>query len=139
MFETHPSAEIPLPPDLAPFGERSWNWIEISVYKPYFYVTINVQIAEDATCGRHFLFSDLRSVLGLIAEQHDQYKDLKIGLMSPGYMNGSDFYQIGRVKEIWEGRSGQTQMFVMSDGTKLYYSNKVDGIMDKEMELMVSL
>ncbi len=60
--------------------------------------------------------------------------------MTTGNMNGSGFYQIGRVREIWERRSDNKNMFVMSDGAKLYHpTDEDDDVSDKEMELVISL
>lgn len=138
MFHTHPEAELIFPLGLASFGERSWYWVELSIQIPYLFLSVNVEI-EECTIRRHFIFSHLRDALGLIAESRDIAKDLEIGLLSPGYMNGSNSYQLGQVKEIWERRGGREQMFVMSDGAKFHYPSDADGVMNQEMELVVSL
>ncbi len=60
--------------------------------------------------------------------------------MTTGNMNGSGFYQLSRVKEIWERRSDHKNMFVMTDGAKLYHpTDEDDGRVDIEMELIISL
>lgn len=138
MFHTYPEAELRLPPGLATFGERSWHWVELSIQIPYFFLSVNVEI-EECIIRRHFIFSQLRDALSLIAASRDDVKKLEIGLLSPGYMNGSSSYQLGRVKEIWECRGGHEQMFVMSDGVKFHFPHDEDGNKDQEMELVVSL
>lgn len=139
MFHTQPEAEIKLPQGLTSVGERSWNWVELALQIPYLYISVNVD-TEDGSCGRHFLFSQLMDAMSLIADsKNGVFKDLEIGLLSPGYMNGGNFYQFGRVKEIWKRQGGHEQMFVMSDGAKLYFPPDEGSIKNQDMELIVSL
>lgn len=138
MFHTHPESELTLPPGLAPFGQRSWNWVELSLQIPYFFLSVNVE-TEEGSFRRHFIFGHLRDALSLIAASRDVFNGLEIGLLSPGYMNGSSSYQLGQVKEIWECRGGYEQMFVMADGAKFHFPPDEDGINDQKMELVVSL
>lgn len=139
MFHTYPQAELTLPPPLAPDGERCWRWVELFAHIPFFYLNVKVNVGEDATCGREFLFCHLKDLLGLLNLSKDEFQDIEVGLMSPGHMNGTDFYQLSRVKEIWERSDDNKNMFIMSDGAKLYYpSDEDDGIVDKEMELIIS-
>lgn len=138
MFHTHPEAELALPPGLAAFGERSWHWVELSLQIPYFFLSVNVE-TEEGSFGCNYIFSQLKDAMGLIASSGDTIKDVEIGLLSPGYMNGSSSYQLGLVKEIWKCRSGYEQMFVMSDGAKLRYPSDQLNTKDQEMELIVSL
>ncbi|GEM_PF-5882183 len=138
MFHTHPEAELTLPPGLAPIGQRSWHWLELSLQIPYFFLSVNME-TEEGAFRRHFLFSQLRDALSLLAASKDVFNDLEIGLLSPGYINGSSSYQLGRVKEIWECRGGYEQMFVMSDGAKFHFPPDEYGNKDQEMKLVVSL
>lgn len=138
MFHTHPEAELTLPPSLAPFGQRSWHWLELSLQIPYFFISVSVE-TEEGAFRRNFLFGQLRDALSLIDASRDDFSDLEIGLLSPGYMNGSSSYQLGQIKEIWECRGGYGQMFVMSDGSKFHFPPSEDGKIVQEMELVVSL
>lgn len=138
MFYTHPDAEFALPPALSPFGERSWHWVEFSLQIPYYFLSVSVA-TEDGSFRRHFLFSQLRDVLGLIAASKDGFKEIDIALLSPGHMNGSSSYMLGRVKEIWERRGGHEQMFVMSDGATLHFPPDGDNKNSREMELVFTL
>ena len=107
---------------------------------PIFYLSVNVKVGEDATCGREFLFYHLRDMLGLMNSSRDEFQDIKVGLMTTGNMNGSGFYQLSQVKEVWERRSDHKKMFVMADGAMLFYpTDEDDGIADKEMELVICL
>lgn len=140
MFHTYPQSELKLPPPLTPDGERCWRWVELFVHMPIFYLSVNVKVGEDATCGREFLFYHLRDMLGLMNSSRDEFQDIKVGLMTTGNMNGSGFYQLSQVKEVWERRSDHKKMFVMADGAMLFYpTDEDDGIADKEMELVICL
>lgn len=139
MFHTHQEAELNLPPGLAPFGQRSWHWVELPLQIPYFFLSVTVE-TEEGPFRRRFIFGQLRDALSLIAASRDDaFKDLDIGLLSPGYMNGSSDYQLGQVKEIWESRGGHKQVFVMSDNGKFCFPPEEDDINDQEMELIVRL
>lgn len=82
MFHTHPEAELTLPPGLAPFGQRSWNWVELSLQIPYFFLSVNVE-TEEGAFRRHFIFGHLRDALSLITASRDAFNGLEIGLLSP--------------------------------------------------------
>lgn len=140
MFHTYPQAELRLPPPLVSDGERCWRWVELFAHIPIYYLSVNVKVGEDATCGREFLFCHLRDMLGLINSSRDDFQDIEVGLMTTGNMNGSGFYQLSRVKEIWERQSDHNKLFVMTDGAKLFHPiEENDSISDKEMELVFSL
>lgn len=138
MFYTHPTAERVLPSGMAPVGERSWSWVELCLQIPYFLVSFTVEI-DGGALGRHFLFSQLKDVVGLITTSGDKIKDLKISLLSPGYMNSGNSYQLGQVKEIWKRRGGREELFVMSDGKKLHFLPDEGSVKEQEMVLVVSL
>lgn len=138
MFYTHPAAELKLPPGLAPLGEQSWHWVELSLQVPYFFLSFTEQ-TEDGPFRRHLIFSEVGEAMRLRTYAENEMTSLEIGLLSPGYINGSGSYQMGRIKEIWERPDGSAQMYVMSDGTKLHYRFHEDAIKDQEMELLISL
>jgi hypothetical protein len=138
MFYTHPEAEFALPPGLAPSGERAWNWVELSLQIPYFLLSMDVEIQE-VSFRRHYVFGLLRDVMALITSSRDMIKNLEMGLLTPGFMNGSDSYQLGRVAEIWGFRDSDVQVFVMADGTKFHFPPREDGLNDQEMELVISI
>lgn len=138
MFYTHPEAEFAIPPGLASFGERGWHWVELSFQIPYFLLSMDVEIQE-VSLRRHYVFGLLRDAMGLITSSGDVIKNLEIGLLSPGFMNGSGSYQLGRVTEIWGFRDSDVQIFVMSDGAKFHFPPREDSLNDEEMELLISL
>lgn len=138
MFDTHPAAEITLARAFSPSGQRSWQWVELSLQIPFFLLSINLE-TEEGAIRREFLFSQIKDALGLISASRSIIDGLEIGLLSLGYMNGSNTYQLGRVKEVWKRRDGHEQLFVMADESRLHFPPNVDGMQDQEMELVLSL
>jgi len=138
MFHTHPEAELRLPLAFSPIGERSWHWVELAIQIPYFLLSFKVE-TEDGTIGRHFIFNRESDAMSLIANSKDVIRDVKMGLLSPGYMNGSNSYQLGQIKEIWGIPDSPEKMYVMSDGEKFYFPTDEDGIKDHEMKLLINL
>lgn len=138
MFMTHPDAELPIPSGLALHGERTWQWVEFSLQIPYFFLSFSVA-SGNASLMRYILFSQLKDVLCVVSTIKKGVKDIEIDLLSPGYVNGSNSYKMGKVKEIWEGKNPYEQMFVMSDGARLYFPSDKDGSRDQEFELVFSL
>lgn len=138
MFYTHPEAETILPPGLAAAGERGWNWVELGLQIPYFFVSFTVEV-DNCKLGHNIIFNQLRDVEGLIATSCDEIKDLEISLLSPGRMNGCGSYKLGKIKEIWKHRGGREEMFVMSDGERFHFPPDENGTNDQKMELVFSL
>lgn len=54
-------------------------------------------------------------------------------------MNGTDFYQMGRIKEAWESLDGHKYKYVMADGTNIYDLTMGGGGVDQDFELILSL
>lgn len=105
---------------------------------PLFLVSGEVE-TEDGTFGQDWLFGQLEDVLNLMNTSKGKLTNIEIGLLSPGHMNGSNTYQLGKIKEIWQHPDGPSKLFVLVDGTKLRYSYTEDSINDQEMELALSL
>lgn len=139
MFYSSATAEVHIPKGLAPNGERSWRWIELGLQVPYFMVSLHTS-AEDVDVVQHLLFGYLRDVLDLAAQQSASFQVQNLDLLSPAYMNGSERYQLGRVKEVWTAKGrGQPNVFVMSDGAKLRFDLSGKPAEDLEMELVLAL
>jgi hypothetical protein len=119
MFHTHPDAELPMPPGLLAPGERAWRWIELPLQIPYYVVSFVVN-TEDADISLQYMFTHVRDVLNLIDTSGNKIWNLKVGLLSPGHMNGSNSYQFGLIKQIWQSKDGG-ELFLMDNGSKLYF------------------
>lgn len=137
MFHTHPDAEQSMPPGLLPLGEKSWRWIELSIQIPYYVLSFIVEI-EGEEITLQYMFAHVRDVINLIDTSGATIRNLKVGLLSPGYMNGSDSYQFGQIKQIWQSKDGG-RLFLMDGGTKLYFSLAEDATENFEGELVLSV
>lgn len=139
MFYSSPEAEVHVPKALAPNGERSWRWVELALQVPYFLLSIVIS-TKDCEMVRHLVLGQLSDVLDMAAQQSNSLQILGLGLLSPGYMNGSQHYQMGQVREIWcaKGR-GQPTVFVMADGAKLSFALGGETPEGHEMELLLAL
>lgn len=138
MFNTQPEAEHKFLSAINPKGERCWQWIEIAIHAPLYLVSGDAEI-EGVSLGRDWLFGQLRDVLSLMNTSKGALMNIEIGLLSPGYMNGSNSYQLGKIKEIWQHPDGTSKLFVLVDGTKLRYSASDESTNDQDMELVLSL
>lgn len=137
MFHTHPDAEQLMPPSLLPPGEKCWRWIELSIQIPYYVLSFIVEI-EGTEFSLQYMFTHVSDVINLIDTSSDKVRNLKLGLLSPGYMNGSDFYQFGQIKQIWQSKDGE-KLFLMDNGTKLYFPYSLDEIHKFEGELVLAV
>ena len=137
MIHTLPSAELPnLAARFAP-GERSWSWIELGLSIPYFLAS-QLAVTSEGEVVRDFLIARLDQLLSLAAQDTPERQLLGVGLLSPGYMNGTEQYQLGAVKTIWRSRSNKLkQRFDMQDGTQLVFDITNDQQSD-DMEVVLA-
>lgn len=136
MFQTYPEGEIKALGCVDHAGLRSWHWVELSLQIPCFLVTACMPLKEGAI-KRQFIFSQLSDVLDLIATSKGVFSDIEVGLLSPGYVNGTNSYQLGKIKEIWRRRENCCQEFVMFDGSKLQFPPASKQMTEQELELIV--
>ena len=140
MFHTFPSAELQLAADISPEGGESWRWVELGLQIPYFLVSLQVAVSDEIEIGRKLLFGNLDDVLRIAEQKDTEYKFIGVGLLSPGYMNGTGDYQLGRVSQIWRNRSRRLcQRFLMEDGAELWFRADDAHPGDGEMELVLTI
>ena len=142
MFHTYNDAELKIPAalwGLDSLGERTWSWVELALHIPYYYVSINISDEEGNATKRHFLFSQLDDVLNCISSVNEAEDAISLGLFSPGYMNGTDFYAFGKVKEVWVHRNSVSSKFILDDGAIMIYSSIDDELKDGDFSLAISL
>jgi hypothetical protein len=120
MFITSPESEYFVPESLKTLpGERSWRFLEFGLYLPIFLVAVRMT-EDDLEIGRHFLFGQVNDVLDLAAQQSDKYSIVYIQLLSPGYMNSGNGYEMKQIKEIWRDKKiSRNLTFVMADGSRV--------------------
>lgn len=137
MFHTQPEAEFPFLSAINPRGEKTWAWIEFALYIPLYLVSGRV-VDEDGDFGSDFLFGRLDDVLTLVNASSGRLTDIEVALLSPGHLNGSSSYKLGRLKEVWRHPSKGSHRFVLEDGKEFRYHYE-DSNDDDEMELALSL
>lgn len=120
MFHTHPDAEQPIPPGFMAPGEKCWRWVELSLQIPYLIPSFNIE-TEGGVIALQYMCTNVRDVISLIDTSGDRLSNLKVGLLSPGHMNGSNSFQFGQIKRIWQSKDGG-ELFLLDNGSKLYFS-----------------
>lgn len=139
MFITSPDAEQYTPRGLVKNGERVWRYFEFQLQIPYFLVAVR-SWEDESEFTRYFMLSQLDDVLSLASQQDAQLEISYIKLLSPGYMNRSEGYEMGLVKEIWRDKNVPVnKIFVMSDGGKLKFELMEQDDNDQKMELVLAL
>lgn len=140
MFHTVPSAEIPFLSNLYVNGGRSWRWMELGLQIPYFLAFLRKSVGHDAEIGQQVMLSHLDDVLELAALHDNTLQVTEIWLLSPSYMNGTDSYRLGRIKEIWQGKAHRGRhIYVMEDGARLHFEIGDLSQSNDEMELVLDL
>lgn len=134
-----------MPRGLAPDGERSWTWIELTLPTLYCFATVNIlPIDDDETVYvRHLWFTHIDSVIDVVRQAEDpenRWELARLDLFSPGHVNGQGAYKFDQLKEIWchpEGSRGLR--FVLADGRTFFFSPCGDLCSEEELELIVAL
>lgn len=139
MIHTLPRAELPNFAANTARGERSWSWVELGLPIPYFLASQRV-VTPEGDLVREFLISRLDQLLSLAAEESPELQLIGVCLLSPGYMNGTEHYQLGPIKAIWRSRSNKLkQCFDMMDGTQLLFDITHGAHNSNDMELVLLL
>ena len=118
MFQTHRSASFSAQCDPK---VRLWKWVEFGVDTPFFMLEI-VSQAADGDFVTHRMTSSL-SVLRDHVRTSDAGVLKRVFLLSPGYVNGSDAFQLDALDSVCSSPSNPTQMlFKLTDGRTLHFS-----------------
>ena len=119
MFRTVPDAEVHVPAGLGSGGGRVWQWMELALNVPYFFVTVLHYVDGEPSYERNLIFGDFRAVIQLAEVPPDGVELIRVNLLSPGYLNGSGSYHLHQLIEIWEDGQTGGQLFVLADGTRM--------------------
>lgn len=138
VFHTHPSAEISIPPGLSPEGERSWSWIEFGLHLPSFLLRIAVDEGDGAEFERSILTADIRAVTHALEDKETQL--LRVDLLSPGYLNGSDGHALDRLAEIWadSDKNSNNLKFILYDERVFHFHISENTKLNTEFKLIAS-
>jgi len=136
MFYTWPEAQQPGSIANSALGDKTWRWVELAIVIPIFMVHLRLK-GEDSTLDRHLLFGHLRDALALINQEGDDQEIIGMSLLSPGYMNGSDDFQLGKISEIWHDKRNDIYKFVLYSGQSLLFDIFQREEIIPEMELIL--
>jgi hypothetical protein len=118
MFQTHRSAIFPVQYDP---NVSLWNWVELGVDAPFFMLEIASQ-TEDGDFVTHRMTSNinvLRDHVGISGAGVLK----RVFLLSPGDVNGSDFFQLDALDSVCSLPNNSVSMlFKLTDGRTLHFS-----------------
>lgn len=138
MFYTWPEAQQPCSLANPSLGDKTWRWVELAIVIPLFLLHVRLK-EEDSTLDRHLLFGQLREALEVINQKNDNQEIIGMLLLSPGYMNGSEDFQLGKISEIWRDKTSTIHKYVLDSGQSLIFDMFQREEIDPEMELLLSL
>lgn len=113
-----------------------WDWVDLGVDAPFFMLEI-VLSAELGDFITHRLTSNIN-----VLRDHVRASDAgvlrRVFLMSPGYVNGSDAFQIDVLDSVFTSASNQMKMlFKLTDGRTLHFSCEEDSLNESEYTVQV--
>lgn len=118
MFQTHRSAIFPVQQDP---NFSLWNWVELGVDAPFFMLEIASQ-TEDGDFVTHRMTSNV-NVLRNHVGTTDAGVLTRVFLLSPGYVNGSDSYQLDSLDSVFSSPDNPIDMlFKLTNGRTLHFS-----------------
>lgn len=118
MLQTHRSAIVPIQLDPRVI---LWDWVELAVNAPFFMLEI-ASPAEDDEFLTHIMTSNL-NVLRTHAGTSEAGVLKRVLLLSPGYVNGSDTFQLNALESVLSSPGNPMNMlFNLTDGRSLHFS-----------------
>lgn len=128
MFQTDHSAAFPIlyNPDIS-----YWNWVELAVDAPFFMLEIASKI-EDDDFITYRMTASLKVLRGHTAPSETEVLK-RVFLISPGYVNGSDSFQMHALDSVRLSPSRSPNMlFKLTDGRTLHFSLLKDRLDDSQ-------
>ena len=124
MFATNDVGEINVPSGLAEEGERLWQYVIQRIPMPWFHIEYKVAGPEDLNFARIMFTPYLPHI-----EQLNKMSDtsvVRVSLMSPPSMNGTDDWKLESLAEVWETKDDtQSKIYVLKNGVR-YSENSRD-------------
>lgn len=116
MFRTDVKAQVPWPNVNGMF----WKWVELVAALPHFLVTVHQpETIEDPDFHTTLIFSDIKDVLAIVNEPKNTFEVVRIDLLSPEYLNGSNGFKLGQLSEIWMEKETGKKLYVFADGSRM--------------------
>lgn len=126
MFQTHRSAIFPLQNDS---NTILWNWVELAVDAPFFMLEIESK-AEEGDFVTRRMTSNINVLRGY-ATPSDSDVLTRVFLLSPGFVNGSDAFQLDAVESVCLSPNNSINMlFRLTNGRTLHFSLGEDRLDD---------
>lgn len=139
MLRTCPEAEFPVRLELSPDGERVWHWVTLGMQIPYFLTEYQIN-TENGPFVRQVIFSDLELVKSLQQAEDGAVQLRSVSLLSPGYLNGSDGYEMERLDEVRSMPDDPGDfLFVLKSGRTLRFNLTGSEGRAEEMILLLDL
>ena len=138
MFHTYPEAEQFIPQPLAQHGERAWHWVELGLNLPYYLMELLVD-ADGVPMVKHITTASLEVVTEASKHMTGHTRLRSVSLLSPGYVNGSDGYQLDRIAEIWSPNPTDRSrlLFVLADSRSLRFRLDEEGGTEEDFHLLL--
>lgn len=126
MFQTHHSAAFPIQCDP---NISVWNWVELAVDAPFFMLEIASK-TEDDDFITYRMTSNISVLRGHAAPSETDVLR-RVFLISPGYVNGSDSFQMDALDSVClSPKKSMNMLFKLTDGRTLYFSLRKDRLDD---------
>jgi hypothetical protein len=117
MFQTHRSAIFPVQYDP---NVSLWNWVELGVDAPFFMLEITSE-TEDGDFVTHRMTSNVKVLRDHVGTTSAGILK-RVFLLSPGYVNGSDSFQLDSLDSVFSSPDNQIDMlFNLTDGRTLHF------------------
>lgn len=113
MFVTHKQAEIPFGSYFGDGNAQHWQYVEQTLHCPWFYVGLARQSGKETMISM-LLIPSVHAFEQLLKEQGKDMWIKEVQLVAPGYLNGSDRWEMRRMLELYEviGEQGDSCSYV---------------------------
>ncbi|MNF98321.1 hypothetical protein D3C84_811770 [compost metagenome] len=126
MFVTYKQAEIPIGFYLGDENTQHWQYVEQTLHCPWFYVGLARRSGEEIM-NSMLLIPSTQAFEQLLEQQGKDIWLKDVQLVTPGYMNGSDFWKMELLLEICEvidDRDNSYSYVYKLEGERLYSENR---------------
>lgn len=137
MFETHETARVSLPCQLAESGEYVWKYVYTRLYVPWFHVVAkSTRDAEGYLESRNLFLAHIKDLLAVSVSPAWTIQEMT--LVSPAHMNGKGRWMMEPLAQILKGRESTLEneqyghVFVLENGERYVwsFSNREEDLAD---------
>lgn len=102
MFGTVDSCEVVIPAMPLPDGRRIWSSINLNMHVQWLYVTYQTQNESDPELLDIVFLTETEQLVEMSSSEN--IKIIEVYIVSPSYVNGSNNWEMDKVKEIWKAK-----------------------------------